>query len=331
MGVRRRITEQYFRQLLAAAGMPFMGEIHVGFNAGSSTSLFEEWLESNMDLPAEFKHQGNPGGLTDGENAISTGRNDALILMPGTYTLTSLLTWDKSNTHLIGAHSGSPWSNNVIVQHTGATALSPFITISGSDNLIKNIHFIAGGSHANQHANIKNTGSGNHYENCWFEGPTNATQADDTSNELVLVDGGGNFFKNCMFGSTASPMGGAALLGFTGSAYRSTFENCIFYMQADNVAAVMLDLGSAFDISGPQFFKNCLFHAWWTNQADMANYLIRGAAAIRTGNLHFQGCSVVGFDDIVEAGGEAAVFFDNQLTGAPDGTYAGLVVNVTAG
>jgi hypothetical protein len=224
---------------------------------------------------------------------------------------------------------GTPWSNACKITHSGSTAHSPTITVSGSDNLFANLHFVESGSSADQHVLLKNTGSGNHYENCWFEGPTNSTQADDSGVELVQIDGGGNYFKNCVFGTTATASGGARLIGFTGSAYRTTFEDCIFYQQADNVGARFIDVATAFDISGPQFFKNCLFHAWWSNQADKATYLIAADGSLLTGELHFNGCSVVGFDDIVAAGGEAGVFFDNQLTGAPDGTYAGLVVNVT--
>ncbi len=289
----------------------------------STTSQIYSELQEKIDstkLHAE---------ITTAETKVTSGRNEVVWLTPESHTLASTMTWDSSNTHIIGMHSGSPWSNNVKLTQSGSTAQSPAITVSGSDNLIANMHFVMSGSSTDQHVLLKNTGSGNHYQNCWFEGPTNATQADDTSVKLVQVDGGGNYFKNCVFGTTATASGGARLLGFTGSAYRTTFEDCIFYQQADNVGARFIDVSTAFDISGPQFFKNCIFHAWWSNQADMANYLIAGAAAIRTGNLHFQGCSVVGFDDIVEAGGEAAVFFDNQLTGAPDGTYAGLVVNVT--
>ena len=269
--------------------------------------------------------------ITTAETKVTSGQNEVVFMTPESHTLASAMTWDSSNTHIIGMHSGSPWSNNVQLTQSGATAQSPAITVSGSDNYIANIHFVMAGSSADQHILLSNTGSGNHYENCWFEGPTNATQLDDSSVQLVQVDGGGNYFRNCVFGTTAGTSAASRLLGFTGSAYRTTFENCIFYQQVDNVAARFIEADAAFDISGPQFFRNCIFHAWWSNQADKANYLIAGGGGTRTGEMHFNGCSVVGFDDIIAAAGEAAIFFDNQLTAAPDGTYNGLVVNVTAG
>lgn len=328
MGVRRQVTEQYFRQLLAQAGMPFMGEIRFGFVPGSSSNNFEAWLESDMDIPAALKHQGAATALIDGENELTANRNDALILLPGAFTGTAAITWDKSNTHLIGAHSPSPWTNSTKITYSGSgSALSPFVTVSGSDCLIRNIHFVDAGSHANHHIFLKNTGSGNMFENCWFEGPTNATQADDTSYTTVQVDGGGNYFKNCAFGSTAVDTNGARKLGFTGSAYRTTFEDCIFYHQASGTSACFIEAATSFDFSGPQFFKNCIFVSWWSNQADRAAVAIAGGC--RTGMLIFDAnCIFTGCDAVATAGTEAIVV-GHPLTADHDGTKAGIVENVS--
>lgn len=264
------------------------------------------------------------------ESSMTGGQNDTLIFMPGTETITSLVTWNLSNTHLVGSHSATPWSNNCIISHAAAATLSPAVLNSGSDNLFANIHFkFMGGAAGDNHLGLSNTGNGNHYENCWFEGPNNAAQADDVEVKMVRVDGGGNFFKNCIFGSTSVPTNGAALLGWTGNAYRSTFENCRFYHIHDGTAAVMLDLNTAMDISGPQFFNNCQFVGWSDNWATKANVLIRTTLnSPSTGGLIFDPlCMVVGFTDISSGDtvGESPFFFGLSERGAFDGTYSGLV------
>lgn len=256
----------------------------------------------------------------------TSGRNDAVFTTPETHTLAAALTWSNSNTHLVGMHSASPWSNNCKILQTGSTAQSPAVTISGSDNLIANLHFQMDGTSANQHILVSNTGSGNHYENCWFEGPTNATQADDTAVETVTVDGGGNYFKSCMLGTTACQSNGAAVLGFTGSAYRSTFQDCVFYQNIDGTSAVLIDVSAAYDISGAQFFKNCIFSGFYTNQADRANEMIRtDGISARTGALIFDAnCFLIGYDAWSDESQES-IYCAHPLTAAHDGVYGGIV------
>lgn len=265
--------------------------------------------------------------------AVTSARNDTVFLTPETHTWTAVLDWTSSNTHLIGMHSPSRWSNNCKITHTSAASLNNLLTVSGSDNLIANIHFqYAVGANGANHTCLYNTGSGNLYENCWFEGPCDATQGDDTSFRLVNVDGGGNLFRNCVFGSTSVKNTAAALLGFTGSAYRTTFENCIFYFQGDNASSTMIDFSSGNnDISGPQFFKGCQFVNWSDNWATKGNYLIRcaGGSSASSGGLIFDpSCMVVGFTDIAEFDtvGYAPFFFGLQYTATPNATYAGLVI-----
>ena len=307
---------------IEGSGAPVdLGKGQKWYMDGSNGSNGNSGLSANTPLKT----------IATAESGMTGGQNDTLIFLPGTETITSLVTWNLSNTHLVGSHSATPWSNNCLIQHSAAAELSPAILNSGSDNLFANMHFrFMGGAHANNHIGLHNTGSGNHYENCWFEGPCNATQGTDTAVEMFTLDGGGNYFKNCIFGTTAhNTMNGAALLGFTGSAYRSTFDGCIFYMVSASTAGVMIDVSDNYDISGPQFFKNCQFVAHWTNLTDMCSTLIRfSGISGHTGSMIFDtNCFAVGFEAIAIAS-HACVFFAHPLTAAHDGTFAGIVDNV---
>ncbi len=326
---KRNLDKSLINWIVSESGLgPGIGDVKYVATATSATNQYRSWLEQNGVKSGSIYTT-----PTLAEASLTAYRNDVVVVMPGTYTLTSLLTWDRNNTHIIGSHSASPWSNNVIIRHTASTATSPWLTFSGNDCLIKNIHFISGGSNAAQHYNIKNTGSGNMYENCWFEGPTNATQGTDTDVNNVLIDGGGNYFRNCIFGTTAhNTMNGAAQVGWTGSAYRSTFENCLFFMSVAATAGRMLDCGkSSSDISGPQFFRNCQFSAWYSGHSDQCSALVYDNNKAGTGQLIFDpNCMFVGFDKIVTGGSsQAATYCGHPLTAAHDGTVAGLIERQT--
>ena len=303
-------------------GMEILQPQEVRWVYHSATSQIAKRLKEKID-PTKLHAE-----IVTAETKVTAGQNEIVFMTPESHTLSAALTWDNSNTHIIGMHSGSPWSNSVKLTQSGATAQSPAITISGSDCLISNIHFEMAGSSANQHILVSNTGSGNHYNQCWFEGPTNATQADDTSVELVTVDGGGNYFNECVFGTTACDTNGAAKLGFTGQAYRSTFKDCIFYHQASGTSATFIDISATQDISGPQFFKNCIFVSWWNNQADRIAQALRSEVGLQSGAVIFDSnCIFVGCDAIT-TGGVLGVYSGHPLTAAHDGVYAGLIESV---
>ena len=268
--------------------------------------------------------------IATAESAMTTGQNDTLIFLPGTETITSLLTWNLSNTHLVGSHSATPWSNNCKIQHTASATLSPCILNSGSDNLFANMHFIWGSVGAANHNFLHNSGSGNHYENCWFEGPTNATQGTDTEASTVKVGGGGNYFKNCIFGTTAhGTMNGAAQVSFA-LPYRTTFENCMFYMRPAATTGRFLYCGTS-QISGPQFFKSCMFVSHWVNAGDQIAQILAGAAsALDGGMLIFDpNCIFVGADAVAVDGATQFTYVGHPLTAAHVGANAGIILRVS--
>jgi len=169
-------------------------------------------------------------------------------------------------------------------------------------------------------------GNGNLFENCYFRTPLSSTLADLATFDAVIVGGKGNTFRNCIFGALWEKRSAASsLLKFQratgGTAARHTvFENCVFRSEIDNVGAFMIDVNSdAGGLAGPQFFKNCMFYAHWSDQGDQGTVAIRWGTAGLVGTLHFDAnCTFWGFDDITTAGmGRAGIIFGQSgLTAA---------------
>jgi hypothetical protein len=266
--------------------------------------------------------------LATAEAAMTTNRNAACLMYPGAHTATAAVTWDLSNSALVGAHAPSPWSNSTKITFSGdATALSPLLTVSGSDNYFKNIHFVDTCGHQDHHGMIKVSGSGNLFEYCWFEGPTHATQADDAAYGTVEVDGGGNTFRNCVFGTTACDTAAAAQVKYIAgqNCYRSTFENCIFYHQASHANACFILCANA-GASGVQFFRNCTFASWWNNFASQIANVMTGTGA-ETAMWIFDGnCQFFGVDALSATMSTMAIFSGHAITGAHAGASAGIIL-----
>jgi hypothetical protein len=200
--------------------------------------------------------------------ATTSGRNDTVFLTPETHDQTATITWSNSNTHLIGMHNGSRWSNSCIIENTSASTVVPVFTLTGSNCLISNIHFKnAVGSNALNLTAVRVSGSGNLFQNCWFEGPCDNSVADLDTFRTVQIGGGGNTFKDCVFGSTSVFLSNAgALLEFYTSTYRATFENCIFYCHVDATTPTMIYIKTNKAV-GSQFWRDCQFVAHSTGLA----------------------------------------------------------------
>jgi hypothetical protein len=220
--------------------------------------------------------------------ATTSGRNDVVFLTPETHDQTATITWSNSNTHLIGMHNGSRWANSCIIENTSASTVVPVFTLSGANCLIENIHFKnAVGSNAANLTAVRVSGSGNLFQNCWFEGPCDNSVADLDTFRTVQIGGGGNTFRNCVFGSTSVFLSGAgALVEYYTTTYRATFEDCIFYTVIDATTPYVFYVKTG-KAQGTQFYRNCQFAIMSTNQAyDMAT-LFGFQADDATGNHVF--------------------------------------------
>jgi hypothetical protein len=259
------------------------------------------------------------------EDATVTQRNDVILVTPESHAwrgdadaTATALTWDKTNTHVLGM---SPTSlagyNRARFSHSGYT-MANFITVSGDDNCFKNLRFMHGSSTggASDVTCATVSGAGNRFENVAFAGPNNATQAAATAYIGVLVSGSHNYFKGCMFGSVNDVSRTAAntVLGFAAAAGGwNIFENCVFRSRCDAATPYFInDAVTDTVVDYTAIFLNCKF----LNQGTALTIAIKKAATSQRKLFFDNRCTFSNVTNIVTSGQEASILAGG---GTPDG------------
>lgn len=271
--------------------------------------------------------------VSKAEEAMVSGRNDVCLVLPGSnpwrgdsHATAAALTWDKSNTHLVGLDP-APLAgySRARFSHAGF-AMANFMTVSGEDNLFKNLRWMHGAATggALDVTCITVSGTGNRFENCAFAGPNNAAQAASANYNGVIVSGSHNHFKNCMFGSVNDVDRSAAntVLEFsTGTGAWNIFENCVFRSRSGGGQATAYfidDLTTDTVVDYTAIFLNCQFLHQGT-----ALTLAINKAANASRKLYFDNrCTFSGVTDIVADAREAEVMWGAAGIN-PDGTAIG--------
>jgi len=265
------------------------------------------------------------------EDSLVTGRNDVILVSPESHAWRgdsnatgAALTWDKSNTHIIGLSPTSKAGyNRARFSHSGYT-MANFMTVSGDDNCFKNIRFMHGSSTggAADITCVTVSGAGNRFEKVAFAGPNNATQAASANYLGVSISGSHNYFKDCMFGSVNDVDRSAAntILNFTTTCGAwNIFENCVFrsrsgggqataYFINDKVTDTVVDYTA--------IFLNCKF----LHQGTALTVGITKAANTSRKLFFDERCSFANVTDVIAAAREAEVIF-----GVAGGYIAALV------
>jgi hypothetical protein len=261
--------------------------------------------------------------IAKAEEACVTQRNDVILVTPESHAWRgdanatgTALTWDKSNTHILGLSPTSKAGyNRARFSHSGYT-MANFMTVSGDDNCFKNIRFMHGSSTggAADITCVTVSGAGNRFENVAFAGPNNATQAASANYLGVSISGSHNYFKNCMFGSVNDVDRSAAntMINLTtGCGAWNVFEDCIFrsrsgggqataYFINDKVTDTVVDYTA--------IFLNCQFlHQGTALTVGIAK------AANTSRKLYFDNrCTFAGVTDVIAGAREAEIIVGGQ-------------------
>jgi hypothetical protein len=199
------------------------------------------------------------------EAALTANQNDVLVYIAGPtgLTLQEALVWDKSYTHFIGACAPTKVGQRArIFQLSTLTGASPLITISGSGCIFENLYVFQGVDDATSLINVSVTGSRNYFKNVHFAGGGHATQAINGGASLQINGGSENTFDGCVIGvDTVSAGTGMAGLLFpaTGGAARNRFIDCEFILYAGHAGVVFVELMGNSGIDRYQEFINPKF------------------------------------------------------------------------
>lgn len=259
------------------------------------------------------------------EAAMTTQRNDVLLVTPDSHAWKGdtnaggeALTWDKTNTHMLGLSPASlAGYNRARFSHSGYT-MANFMTVSGDDNCFKHLRFMHGSSTggASDVTCVTVSGVGNRFEYVAFAGPNNAAQAGATGYIGVSVSGSHNYFKSCMFGSVNDVSRTAAntVLGFTtGCGGWNIFEDCVFRSRCDAATPYFInDAVTDTVVDYTAIFLNCKF----LNQGTALTIAIKKAATSQRKLFFDNRCTFANVTNIATSGQEASILAGG---GNPDG------------
>jgi hypothetical protein len=196
---------------------------------------------------------------------LTGNQNDVLVYIAGATSLTlqEALVWNKSYTHFVGYCAPTRVAQRArIFQLASLTAASPLITISGSGCMFENFYVFQGVDDATSLINVSVSGSRNYFKNVHFAGGGHATQAIDGGASLRISGGSENTFVDCTIGvDTIAAGNGMAGLVFaaTGGAARNRFIDCDFTLWAGNAGAIFVEVLGNSGLDRYQIFKNCTF------------------------------------------------------------------------
>ena len=312
--MRWRTQELFFRQLIARnLEIPVVGKVFFAFPAGSSTSLYEEWIETELDIPSELKFQGN-NAILNAYAEMSAGRNDTILAFPGAYTITNTdgLVWNKQNCHLIGLagpNVRSDYSEPAVHLHTATAETAATFTISTSayNCQIHNMGFTNNGASANNLAAVKINGRGAHFKNCMMMGIMNSTQMAAVACHSLGIHSYGSHYliENCKIGSTQ--WGGARTtddqgqLCFTNTSgwpkpANGKFLNCLFESQSETAEVPMVRFAHVNAIDRMHMFENCVFYNFSTNWTNTCKEVFQYQGVV-TNCICLKDCMAIGYDE----------------------------------
>lgn len=322
--------DRYLAAFLASVGIMAPGEIHMLTKSGQNSHNYFRSIIGDANF-----HQ----KVSEGEAALVTKRNDVLLVAPSSHTWYgesdvegAALTWDKQNTHLIGM---APFSKGGGMRsrfgHSGKV-MANFMTISGSNNLFKNLYWMHGSATggASDVTLLTITGHRNRFEGCHFGGPNDQTQASSANYAQMVITGGQqNHFKDCLFGGMNSVHRDAAntmLKLNTGQNTNNVFEDCVFWSRSAATTPYFINLAAAATTGGcwRAIFLNCQFINMTTLHGSYALAVAIASTATEANEnyLYFDNrCSFTGVTDLIADAREEIIWWGGAGS-APDSSAA---------
>lgn len=252
--------------------------------------------------------------------ALTDGKNDVLFYIPGTsgITLSAAFTWAKSYTHFVGLCAPTEIAQRSrIFQLSTLTGASPLFTISGSGCIFANFYIFQGVNDNTSLINVSVTGSRNYFKNVHFAGGGHATQSIDGGASLKLDGGSENTFVGCTIGvdTVAAGTGMVALL-FDTAAARNKFKDCEFSLYAGHTGAAFVEIADSSGIDRYNLFERCVFINDCRTYAIASAFVIPASMTSVTNYLVLKDCMSLGTTKL-DASDRGVLYGNmNAVTGA---------------
>ena len=236
--------------------------------------------------------------FTEVAAAMTAGRNDTMVVLPGLHSQDAVMTFSKDYSHILGAVAPTMSGGRARFDNTMITATTGEFVISSKGSIIKNLHFQTGiNNTAASVIGVSMTGDGrNYFENCYFEGSLGALVGAAANNKVLSIGAGVQdlTFNKCLFGNHTilNTSSTASVVYFVGpNSTNINFDDCVFqnYM-SDAGGCTLRFAASAMPTSGWTYLKRCTFlNLVNVNYTDMI--LMTSAAS---GNVTLDACSFGG-------------------------------------
>jgi hypothetical protein len=335
---KRNLDPSLVSWIQSVTGQGFFGDI---FYLVKDDSQYQTMLQEVHKVP-------DANLFTDlkvAEEAMVANRGDVLLVFPGDHTVTASITWDKSNTSIIGIGSRNQRFQPATLTTGGVrlscttAAVAEILLITGDYVSMYGTGTINSAADTGNKSDINISGRNFYAEYCSFRGGNSATQtANATAGIPIWVDsataGGGNamWIKNCVIGSAgnADRTKGPGCIYFEGGAsagFNPVIENCLLSSRhsASTNQSCMVLLEANYAVDRELLFKNCNFYNFVENLASLMDYAIQDEC----GTTHMitidPGCTMTGIDAWCNVG---TYCFTTQANAASDGGK-GIAVDTT--
>jgi len=325
--------ELYLRNLMAQKlDIPVLGKLHFACLAGSSTSLFEEWMRTEMDIPADLIFMGATAPALAFE-AASANRNDAVLIFPGAYQIASELAWNKDRVHAVGM--GGPTSFNDYSEanvsiYTTEAGVAETVDLTGDHCQFQGINFANNGANTGNLAAFNVDGYNAQFSGCSFHGAMNTTNCVAAAAALY-IDGLGSWyqFKNCVIGDDNwfirdSANSGQLAYVQTVSALCSQhgkFEDCRFRLASETDTVAMVRQADQYGVDRIHEFIRCSFTNHSVNYGATLNQVFYNPPGMITNSILLRDCIASGFTEW-QTTDHGLMYQGNQPTAVKNGGLA---------
>ena len=300
--MRWQTYERYLRNSLARVlDIPVVGQIFFVIPVGSSTSLFEEWLRNEMDVPAELIFTTPALAFA----AASANRNDVILFCPGAYVTTASLGWNKDRVHgvgLAGPRSWSDYSEPGVSIYTVTAGVAEVVNMTGDYCQLHGINMANNGADSGNLAAFLLNGYGGLIKGCSFDGAMNTTNDVAAAAAVYVHSNAHDYkFKDCRIGDASwwtRDQANCGQLAFTGTdSYNGLFEECLFQMQSVTAGCCLVRVATTTALRLDTIFRKCIFTNQYLNWGANLNQVFYQNGAQATCRILLEDCKMSGFDE----------------------------------